>query len=51
VLADTGFGLGLGPLRAALIWITAALTLASLAAYMQAWLRHMAGYESDHPAG
>lgn len=51
VLADTGFGLGLGVLRTGLVWITAALTMASLAAYVQAWLRHMTGYESDHAAG
>lgn len=51
VLADTGFGLGLVTLKMMLIWITAVLTLASLAAYIQAWLRHMAGYESDHTAG
>lgn len=50
VLADTGFNLGLGAFKVVLIWITAALTLASLSAYIQAWLRHMAGYESDHPA-
>lgn len=47
VLADTGFALGLETLRGGLVWITAILTLASLAAYMHAWLRHMAGYESD----
>jgi cardiolipin synthase len=50
VLADTGFGLGLDSITLLLIWITAALTVASLAAYIQAWLRHMAGYESDRPA-
>lgn len=47
VLADEGFGLGLGPLRAGLIWATAALTLGSLAAYLGAWLRHMSGHESS----
>lgn len=41
VLADQAFGLGLGNVRVALVWITGALTLASLAAYMRAWLRHM----------
>jgi len=45
VLADEGFGLGLDTLRIALIWVTAALTVASLAAYIRAWLRHMSGYE------
>jgi cardiolipin synthase len=50
VLANTGFSLGLDVVKHILVWITAALTLASLAAYIQAWLRHMAGYESEHPA-
>ncbi len=49
VLADTGFSLGLVVVKQLLVWITAALTLASLAAYIQAWLRHMAGYESENP--
>ncbi len=49
VLADVGFDLGLGALRTALIWITAFLTIASLAAYMRAWLHHMTGYESSGP--
>ena len=44
VLADAGFDLGLGQLRGVLVWVTAALTLASLAAYMRAWLHHMTGY-------
>jgi cardiolipin synthase len=47
VLADEGFGLGAGLWRTLLIWVTAALTLASLAVYLQSWLRHMAGYETD----
>lgn len=46
VMADLAFALGVGQLRLLLVWITVALTLASLAAYMRAWLRHMAGYES-----
>jgi cardiolipin synthase (CMP-forming) len=44
VLADVGFGLGLGALRWFLVWTTAILTLASLIAYMRAWLHHMTGY-------
>ena len=43
VLADDGFGLGLETLRIALVWITGVLTIASLAAYLRAWLRHMSG--------
>lgn len=47
VLADEGFNLGLGGLRLLLVWVTAGLTLASLAAYLRAWLRHMSGYETS----
>lgn len=43
VLADDGFGLGLATLRVLLVWITGVLTVASLAAYLRAWLRHMSG--------
>jgi cardiolipin synthase (CMP-forming) len=50
VLADVGFDLGLVTLRWFLIWTTAFLTLASLAAYMQAWLHHMTGYAPDDTA-
>jgi cardiolipin synthase len=46
VLADEAFGLRLrGPVQA-LIWITAALTLASLVAYLRVWLRHMTLFET-----
>jgi cardiolipin synthase len=45
VLADEGFGLGLGSVRFVLIWLTGALTVVSLAAYLQSWLLHMSGYE------
>lgn len=43
VLADQGFGLGLNVLLEVLIWSTAILTVTSLAAYLQSWLRHMTG--------
>ena len=46
VLADEGFGLGLGTVRLVLVWVTGALTIASLAAYLRSWLLHMSGYES-----
>ncbi len=46
VLADEGFGLGLGTVRLVLVWVTGALTVASLAAYLRSWLLHMSGYES-----
>jgi cardiolipin synthase (CMP-forming) len=47
VLADDGFGFGMANLRILLVWITGVLTVASLAAYLRAWLRHMSGYESE----
>ena len=46
VLADAGFGLGLDTSRVALVWITGALTLLSLAAYLRAWFLHMTSYDS-----
>ncbi len=46
VLADEGFGLGLQGERFVLIWVTGALTFASLAAYLRSWLLHMSGYET-----
>lgn len=51
VLADEGFGLSQGQLRNVLVWITGALTLASLAAYTNAWVRHMSGYTSEDNDG
>lgn len=41
VLADGAFGLGLEAVRLVLVWVTAALTVGSLAAYLDTWLRHM----------
>lgn len=41
VLADEAFKLRLGGPVLVLVWVTAALTLASLAAYLRLWLRHM----------
>jgi cardiolipin synthase (CMP-forming) len=46
VLGDEGFGLGLDTTRLVLVWITGALTILSLIAYVRAWLLHMSGYES-----
>ncbi len=43
VLADSGWQLELGVVRTLLVWVTAVLTIASLAAYMRAWIRHMSG--------
>ena len=46
VLADGAFTFGLDTTRLVLVWITGALTLISLAAYLRAWFMHMTGYES-----
>ena len=46
VLADEAFALSLDTSRLVLVWITGALTLLSLAAYLRAWFMHMTGYES-----
>jgi cardiolipin synthase (CMP-forming) len=43
VLADQAFTLGLAQARLVLVWITGALTLLSLAAYLRAWFMHMTG--------
>ena len=51
VMADEGFGLGLGIAREALIWVTALRVLASLGAYARIWLLHMSGYASGAPPG
>jgi cardiolipin synthase (CMP-forming) len=43
VLADGAFSLGLVGPRLLLVWLTGALTLLSLAAYLRAWFIHMSG--------
>ena len=49
VLADEAFGLRLkGPVFV-LIWVTGALTVASLIAYLRVWLRHMTLFETTGP--
>ena len=48
VLADIAFNIGFGLVRQGLVWITGALTLLSLAAYLRAWLKHMT---TDVPTG
>ena len=45
VLADGAFAFGLVQTRVVLVWLTGALTFLSLAAYLWAWSRHMAGDE------
>ncbi|MEQ1671259.1 MAG: CDP-alcohol phosphatidyltransferase family protein, partial [Hyphomicrobium sp.] len=46
VLAHEAFDLNLSGAVIALIWLTAATTLASLVAYLRIWLRHMTLYET-----
>lgn len=46
VLADGAFLFGLDTTRLVLVWITGALTLLSLAAYLRAWFMHMTGIAS-----
>ena len=46
VLADDAFALQLDLSRTALVWLTGALTLLSLAAYLRGWFMHMTGYET-----
>jgi len=45
VLADGAFSLGLETTRVVFVWLTAALTFLSLAAYLRAWFMHMSGQE------
>lgn len=44
VLAELAFTADFGPLRLSLIILCGLLTVASAAAYLVAWLRHMSGY-------
>lgn len=46
VLADEAFSLNIAPLRSAFVWTVAVLTVASLGAYLNIWLKHLAGYET-----
>lgn len=50
VLAELAFQLQYGTVRVGLIFLSGLLTIASAAAYLVAWLRHMSGYgESETP--
>lgn len=51
VLADDGFGLGIGLPREALVWITGTLTLTSLAFYLREWVAHFANAVPTNRAG
>lgn len=51
VLAELTFSFDLDPLRPVLILLTVLLTVASAAAYLVGWLRHMSGNgEGSHPS-
>jgi cardiolipin synthase (CMP-forming) len=43
VLAGLGFNIEFGLLLTVLIWVTAVLTVLSMAAYLRQWLAHMSG--------
>jgi len=51
VLAELTFGMHLDPLRSALIILSGLLTVASAAAYLVAWLRHMSGNGEGNTSG
>lgn len=51
VLGELALGLRLDPLRPALILLSGVLTVASAAAYLVAWLRHMSGYGEGSTPG
>ena len=48
---ELAFAVHLGPLRLVLIILTGLLTVASAAAYLVAWLRHMSGYGEGSTPG
>lgn len=45
VLAELAFATHFGPTRIAFIFLSGLLTVASAAAYLVGWLRHMSGYD------
>lgn len=47
VLADEAFSINVPLLRTSLIWLTAALTIASLLAYLRDWITHMSHDQHD----
>lgn len=51
VLGELAFAIHLDPLRPALIILSGVLTVASAAAYLVAWLRHMSGYGEGSAPG
>jgi cardiolipin synthase len=51
VLGELAFSIHLDPLRPGLIILSGVLTVASAAAYLVAWLRHMSGYGEGSTPG
>ncbi len=51
VLGELAFSIHLVPLRPVLILLSGVLTVASAAAYLVAWLRHMSGYGEGSQTG
>lgn len=51
VLADLAFGLGLDATRQAAAVLSGLLTVASAAAYLVSWLRHMGGHAESDDSG
>lgn len=50
VLGELGTAFAFGPVRPGLVYLSGALTVASAAAYLVGWLRHMSGHgESENP--
>jgi cardiolipin synthase len=49
VLAELAFAADFGPIRAALIILSGLLTVASAAAYLVAWTRHMSAHGEGGP--
>ncbi len=47
ILGQAAFDVRVYMVEAAMIWVTGALTLASAAAYLVFWLKHMASYEKS----
>jgi cardiolipin synthase len=47
VLAELSFAMAFGPTRMVLVFASGLLTIASAAAYLVGWLRHMSGHGDD----
>ncbi|BCH33766.1 CDP-alcohol phosphatidyltransferase [Mesorhizobium sp. L-8-10] len=51
VLGELAFGADVGPVRDGLVLLSGTLTVASAAAYLVGWLRHMSGYGEGKNSG